>query len=120
IDTISIDNPYAFKTISTTREQGRMMSTYTQQVLKPRAIDFVYSDDAYGRSINEGFLAGLQGTPRNALKFENTPDRRQASLQQLAQTLAGQMEPGVVCMGLNDTDAQDFLVAVKRGGSKAV
>ena len=116
VDDLTFDNEFYFRAQTTSSVQGRSIAEYLRAVMKAPVVHLVYSRDRFGRSFVRGFAQGYQQQHVDAFAFEVDPEARAGSIRELAETLAGQPEPGIIVVGTGADFIAEVVIALRRRG----
>lgn len=120
-DTVTLNHPYYFRNTYTRSTLNTILGVYTNLVLKLNTAT-VIQYEKYGEKLAQEFEAAFTesgGTIKRKLTLDPNPQRREQSIQAIADQLRADPNPGVVYFSLRDEEAAEkLLVALKQRGSK--
>jgi ABC-type branched-subunit amino acid transport system substrate-binding protein len=127
-DEVTAGNPYYFSAQTPNRYQGEFLAEYINSVFTSREslymsapdIDFVYSGDAFGRSLLNGYTLGNGGKAPRAWEVEPGKDKLAASLQAAAEALAKEPEPRIIIIGVSTDIMPNVIVGLRRAGIHSI
>ena len=117
-DDVTAGNPWYFRTVFDNTQQGSSMAVYASGVLDERAATIVSTDDSYGRSLRDGFIATYSqlGDIAADIVVSADPARQQQDLSAAATQVAALPDPGVVVLLAVDEDASALAGELSRLG----
>ncbi|MFZ0838380.1 MAG: ABC transporter substrate-binding protein [Xanthobacteraceae bacterium] len=122
-DELTKDNPYYFSAQTPNRYQGAFMADYINALVtsgrSPAAsgaptVDFIYSGDAFGRSLLAGYKQGNGGELPRAWEIASQRELFDASLKAVVEQLAAVPEPRIIVIGSSTDFIGPILLALRR------
>ena len=115
-DSIGHDNPAFFRILPGLTNQGGASAIYAREALAQGHATVIFRDDNFGRTLRESFTAefaiprgGGAGTVRAIALPSGTVD-----WAAIVAKVAEESPPGLILLAMQDYDARDFLVEMKR------
>jgi ABC-type branched-subunit amino acid transport system substrate-binding protein len=120
-DEVTFDNPWGFSTIFNNTAQGKFLATYVPKVLGERRVSVIYTDEAYGRSLQRAFVTGLPDNAAiaNVWAVDVTPERRDESIAATVAAVAAAEDPGAILVAASRLEAKDLVLGLRRQGVTA-
>lgn len=119
-DYITQANPYYFRTVFTNSVQGSVVALYMQKALNFKTASIIYSDDRLGQTMDEAFETTFkrEGILKHAWKFDPKGHNVPAQVNLIVNELAADSNSGIVFLAMDDIDAKDFILGIRRRGLK--
>jgi branched-chain amino acid transport system substrate-binding protein len=115
-DALTVDNPWSFRTIFPNSFEGSLLATYVRDVLGHDTASVVTTTRPYEQSLSTAFTTAFSaaGTVKQTVALDR--DNRAASIRSVVDALAADPDPGIVVICLQQDDARDLLLALRRAG----
>ena len=114
-DTVTLNNPYYFRSMYITSVQARQVAQYLDDVLYVPSVTIIYSNDVLGKSYLAGFQA-YKGKSRAILYDNKAPDTQATIRTVVANLMARSKQDSMLVLGMTDSDAHGLILAVRRAG----
>ena len=112
-DTLSTNNQVFFRIIPALDAQGRSGAIYAHEALGLDKATIVYRDDNFGRSLTQAF--GNEFTGLNMGKVRTVAIAKgPVNWAEIVDKVAEDPSPGLIVMAMQDYEASQFLVEVRR------
>ena len=115
-DALTADNPWYFRTIFPNSFEGSLLATYVRDVLGHDTASVVTTQRPYEQSLSTAFTTAFSATGTVKQTFALDRDHREASIRSIVDALAADPDPGIVVICLQQDDARDLLLALRRAG----
>ena len=115
-DELTADNPWYFRTIFTNSFEGKLLATYVRDVLGHDTASVVTTSRPYEQSLSTAFTEAFSKAGTVKQTWELDRDHREASIRSIVDALAADPDPGIVVICLQQEDARDLLLALRRAG----
>ena len=120
-DTLTLNNPYYFRSIYTRSTLNRILGVYTNLVLKLNTATLIQYEK-YGEKQAQEFEAAFTksgGTIKRKLTIDPNSQGIDQSIQAIVDQFTADPNPGLVYLSMRDEEkAEKLLVALKRRGLK--
>ena len=116
-DALTQDNPWAFRTIFPNSFEGSLLATYVRDVLGHDTASVVTTPRPYEQSLSTAFTTAFSEAGTVKQTWELDRDHREASIRSIVAALAADPDPGIVVLCLQQEDARDLLLALRRAGT---
>jgi ABC-type branched-subunit amino acid transport system substrate-binding protein len=118
-DSVTQDNPFYYRTTFTNTGYAAQLGGYVATQLGAKRASIIQSNDPYGQTIAEGFAQGFPGTIVKTWRYDDAPDKREASRKQILDDLAGTPDAGTVLFAMLANPGSKFVIDMKRRGMNA-
>ncbi len=104
-DAVSRDNPWYFRTVFDNAVQGEGMAAYVTKVLDRTGSVVVSTDDSYGRTLRDGYVAAIEKSGNEIQKDIVVPVNTagdEAVIEDIATQIAQLPDPGPIVLMVDD------------------
>jgi ABC-type branched-subunit amino acid transport system substrate-binding protein len=115
-DALTVDNPWYFRTIFINSFQGTLLATYVSSNLGHDTASVITTPRPYEQSLSTAFTEAFATTGTVKHTWELDRDNREAAMRSIVDALAADPDPGMVVLCLQQEDARDLLLAIRRAG----
>jgi len=115
-DALTVDNPWYFRTIFTNSFQGTLLAPYVRSTLGHDTASVITTTRPYEQSLSTAFTEAFSNPGTVTHTWELDRDNREASIRSIVDALAADPDPGIVVLCLQQEDARDLLLALRRAG----
>ncbi len=115
-DALTADNPWYFRTIFINSFQGTLLATYVRSNLGHDTASVITTTRPYEQSLSTAFTEAFAASGNVKHTWELDRDNREASMRSIVDALAADPDPGMVVLCLQQEDARDLLLAIRRAG----
>jgi ABC-type branched-subunit amino acid transport system substrate-binding protein len=123
-DGVTLGNPYYFRSQTPNSRQARWLAPYIREVLLARSglfsgdtnIDLVTSNDPFGRSFADSFVAAMGEKIPRTRTFDPDPKQLAAAAQATADALAREPEPRIIVIDASVDVSAVVVKAIRRRG----
>jgi ABC-type branched-subunit amino acid transport system substrate-binding protein len=115
---VTAGNPWSFTTVFNNTAQGEFLAAYIGRVLGAERVSIVYTDEPYGRSLQEAIVGNLPQSVRvpHLWPLPVSEGEGTEAAAALAETIIRADDPGVIVMAMLRAEAKDLVVELRRRG----
>ncbi|MDM8515074.1 ABC transporter substrate-binding protein [Desulfobacterales bacterium HSG16] len=115
---VTIDNKWYFRTHFNDKFQGRFLAYYSNKILERNAVSIIYEDKPYGSGLADEFEKtskdlGVTIKARLKLKIEDSPEKNETSILQIANKLSKLDDAGMIFLATHANEGAKLLKQIR-------
>ena len=108
-------HPYAFRVMYSADEEAAYLATYLRKIQGQDRASIIFTDDQYGRALEEQFTNTFKGLGGTIVLSENASQQKPADIVNKF-IIAATGNPGTVFIATDEVNAAKLLIELKRKG----